>query len=50
MLIHLILPPNSEAQLRSSRFFHRAGCKVRFYYYMNSATNPGQLTFMTQEI
>ncbi|CAF4913718.1 unnamed protein product, partial [Rotaria sp. Silwood2] len=40
--------PNSIAQLKSSRFIPTTGCKVRFYYYMNSATNPGQLTFMVR--
>jgi hypothetical protein len=37
--------PNRIAQIRSSSFASAPGCKVRFYYYMNSATNPGQLTF-----
>ncbi|CAF1541005.1 unnamed protein product, partial [Rotaria sordida] len=41
-------PPNSLAHIRSSRFVPLTGCKVRFYYYMNSATNPGQLTFMVR--
>ena len=40
--------PNSKAQMRSSRYIPSAGCRVRFYYYMNSATNAGQLTFMTR--
>ena len=38
-------PPNRLAQLRSSRLIPTNGCKVRFYYYMNSATNPGELSF-----
>lgn len=41
-------PPNRTAQIRSSRFSSGPGCKVRFYYYMNSATNPGQLTAMVR--
>lgn len=40
--------PNSKAQMRSSRYIPSAGCRVRFYYYMNSATNAGQLAFMTR--
>ncbi len=43
-------PPNRVAQLRSSRFAPSNGCKVRFYYYMNSATNPGLLTFMVRNL
>jgi hypothetical protein len=39
---------NSKAQLRSSRYIPLNDCKVRFYYYLNSATNPGLLTFMTR--
>ena len=38
-------PANRTAQIRSSRFSSGAGCRVRFYYYINSATNPGLLTF-----
>ncbi len=40
--------PSSKAQLKSSTYFPLTDCKVRFYYYINSATNPGQLTFMTR--
>lgn len=39
---------NRVAQLRSSRYVSSEGCRVRFYYYMNSATNPGLLTFMVR--
>ncbi|CAF4840990.1 unnamed protein product, partial [Rotaria sp. Silwood1] len=41
-------PPNGIGHLKSSPFISTPGCKVRFYYYMNSATNPGQLTFMVR--
>ena len=37
-------PANRTAQIRSSAFSSTPGCKARFYYYMNSANNPGQLT------
>lgn len=40
--------PNSKAQMRSSRYIPSTGCRVRFYYYINSATSAGQLTFMTR--
>lgn len=39
-------PANRTAQLRSARFAAGPGCRVRFYYYMNSATSPGQLSVM----
>ena len=41
-------PPNRVAELRSSRFAPLPGCRVRFYYYMNSPTNPGLLTFLVR--
>jgi hypothetical protein len=41
-------PPNRVAQLRSTRFVPSNGCKVRFYYYMNSETNPGLLSFLVR--
>ena len=40
--------PNDKAQMRSSRYIPTPGCRVRFYYYINSATTAGQLTFMTR--
>jgi hypothetical protein len=40
--------PNNKAQIKSSTYIPSNGCKVRFYYYMNSLTNPGQLTFLTR--
>jgi hypothetical protein len=40
--------PDFKAQMKSSRYIPTTGCRVRFYYYINSATNAGQLTFMTQ--
>jgi hypothetical protein len=42
------LLPYKKAQLRSPRYLPFPDCKVRFYYYINSPTNPGQLTFMTR--
>ena len=39
-------PADRTAQLRSATFSSTPGCKVRFHYYMNSPTIPGQLTFM----
>lgn len=39
---------DSYAQLRSTRYMPSANCKVRFYYYINSATTAGQLTVMTR--
>ena len=41
-------PANRTAQIRSSRFSSAPGCKARFYYYMNGASNPGQLTAMVR--
>ena len=40
--------PNQKAQLSSSAYFPLDDCRVRFYYYINSPTNAGQLTFMTR--
>jgi hypothetical protein len=42
--------PNRSGRLRSSRLVPTDGCKVRFFYYMNSATNPGELTFMLRNL
>ena len=39
---------NRTAQMRSGAFVSTPGCKVRFHYYMNSPTSPGQLTFMVR--
>lgn len=41
-------PPDRLAYYRSSRFVPLTGCKVRFNYYMNGASNPGILTFMVR--
>jgi hypothetical protein len=40
--------PNLTAQIRSTRFSSASGCRVRFYYHMNSANNPGELKFMVR--
>ena len=40
--------PDSYGVLRSTRYLGTSNCKVRFYYYINSATNAGQLTVMTR--
>ncbi|CAF0718676.1 unnamed protein product [Adineta steineri] len=37
-------PSDRAARLRSSRLIPTDGCKVRFYYYMNSATTAGELS------
>lgn len=44
----LSVVPNKKAIVQSLTFIPLDGCRVRFYYYINSATNAGQLTFMTR--
>ncbi|CAF5125054.1 unnamed protein product [Rotaria magnacalcarata] len=41
-------PAGRLAHFRSSRLVSSAGCKVRFNYYMNGASDPGLLTFMVR--
>ena len=42
------LDAGRSGRLMSSRFVPTKGCKVRFYYYMNSASSAGELNFMTR--